>query len=272
MQPLPSPLVLVGAGRMGGAMLNGWLEGGLAADATCVLEPHATEELRALCAARGIRLNPPVTTLPAPAALVLAIKPQMLADVAPELGGLVRAETLVVSILAGKRLDDLGSALPGARAVVRAMPNLAASIRRGITVAIANAAVTPAQRAAADGLLAAVGAVEWVEDEGLIDAVTAVSGSGPAYVFHLAEALAQAGRAAGLPQALADRLARETVVGAGELLARSAQDPAALREAVTSPGGTTAAALAVLMGANGLTPLLSDAVAAAARRSRELSG
>jgi pyrroline-5-carboxylate reductase len=152
------------------------------------------------------------------------------------------------------------------------MPNTPAAIGRGISVLVANAAASAEQRAAAGELMAAVGAVEWVEDEGLMDAVTAVSGSGPAYVFHLTECLAEAGRAVGLEPRLAERLARETVIGAGALMDRSPQSPENLRQNVTSPGGTTEAALGELMGTDGLGPLMRRAVAAAARRGRELAG
>jgi pyrroline-5-carboxylate reductase len=178
----------------------------------------------------------------------------------------------VLSIMAGRTLDFLHTRLPAGTALVRAMPNTPAAIGRGITVACGNAAVTAAQRTLADGLLAAIGSVEWVDDEALMDAVTALSGSGPAYVFLLAEAMGKAGMAAGLPEALAHRLARETVAGSGELMHRSPLDPAALRRNVTSPGGTTAAALEVLMRPGGLQDLLTEAIAAAARRSRELAG
>jgi pyrroline-5-carboxylate reductase len=178
---------------------------------------------------------------------------------------------VAISIMAGKTLAFLEGALPGA-AVVRAMPNTPAAIGRGITVGVANARTTPAQRDLAHALLAATGGVEWVDDEALIDAVTAVSGSGPAYVFLLAETLARAGVAAGLAPELAAKLARATVSGSGELLHQSPLDPAVLRQNVTSPGGTTAAALAVLMDKDGLEPLLTRAVAAAAKRSRELAG
>jgi pyrroline-5-carboxylate reductase len=180
--------------------------------------------------------------------------------------------TLALSIMAGRTLGNLQAALAPGTAIVRAMPNTPAAIGRGITVACPNAQVTARQRKQATGLLAAIGSVEWVKDERLIDAVTAVSGSGPAYVFLLAEAMAQAGCAAGLPAALATKLARETVAGAGELLHRSPLDAATLRQNVTSPGGTTAAALEVLMGPAGFEALLTEAIAAATRRSRELAG
>ena len=201
------------------------------------------------------------------AAIVLAIKPQAAAEVLPALAPLAAATTVVVSIMAGRTLGFLENLFGRERALIRAMPNTPAAIGRGITVAVARNA-SAAQRALADALLSATGAVEWVGDEALMDAVTAVSGSGPAYVFLLAEALAAAGVAAGLPAALADTLARETVAGAGELLHRSPLAAAALRENVTSPGGTTAAALAVLMGDGGLPALMRRAIAAATARSR----
>jgi pyrroline-5-carboxylate reductase len=192
--------------------------------------------------------------------------------VVPTLAPYLGANTVVVSIMAGRTLAFLQGALTPRTALVRAMPNTPAAIGRGITVAVANDRVASSQRDLVDALLSAVGVVEWVADEALIDAVTAVSGSGPAYVFLLAEALARAGAAAGLPEDLAARLARATVAGSGELLHRSPLDAATLRQNVTSPGGTTAAALGVLMGPNGLEPLMTQAVAAATRRSRELAG
>jgi pyrroline-5-carboxylate reductase len=260
-------LALAGAGKMGSALLTGWLAGGLAADRITVIEPQPSDETRAL-AQTGLLLNPapsgPVT------ALVLAVKPQMFREVAAALRALVGSDTLVVSIMAGVPIAAIKEVCGGA--VVRAMPNTPASIGRGMTVAVAAAGVTPAQRTLADQLLRATGAVEWAKDEALMDAVTAVSGSGPAYVFLLAEELARAGVAAGLPADLAATLARETVTGAGELLHRSALAPAVLRQNVTSPGGTTAAALAVLMAPDGLAALMTRAVAAATKRSRELAG
>lgn len=262
-----SPLALAGAGKMGGAMLTGWLAGGLSPDLVTVIDPQPSDAIRALVS-RGVRLNPaessPVATL------VLAVKPQLFRDAGSALRGRVGPQTLVVSIMAGVPIAAVAAACGGA--VVRAMPNTPAAIGRGVTVAVAAPNVTAAQRALADQLLRATGAVEWTSDETLMDAVTAVSGSGPAYVFLLAEELARAGVAAGLPAELAAKLARETVAGAGELLHRSELDPAALRQNVTSPGGTTAAALGVLMAPDGLAPLMQRAVAAATRRSRELAG
>ena len=264
-------LVLVGAGKMGGAMLQGWLGLGLDPKHVAVIEPQASDDLKAM-AARGVRINPPLNTIGQADAIVIAVKPQVAAEAVPPLAGMLGPSTVVVSIMAGKTLGFLENALPNA-AAVRAMPNTPAAIGRGITVAVANVRVTPAQRDLAHRLLAATGAVEWIEDERLMDAVTAVSGSGPAYVFYMTECLAAAAEKVGLPPALAMQLARATVAGSGELLHRSPLDPSTLRQNVTSPGGTTAAALEVLMAAaSGLDPLLAKAVAAAGKRSRELGG
>jgi pyrroline-5-carboxylate reductase len=264
-------LVLVGAGKMGGAMLEGWLRLGLDPAKVAVIEPVPSPEVKEL-AGLGLTLNPAVNMVREPAAVVIAVKPQNAEEAVPWLAPIVGGATVVLSIMAGKTLDFLEGALPPGTAIVRLMPNTPASIGRGITVAVPNQNVTPAQRALADKLLAATGAVEWVEDEGLLDPVTAVSGSGPAYVFLLAESLARAGAAAGLPPDLAARLACATVAGSGELLHRSLVDAATLRRNVTSPGGTTAAALDVLMADDGLDRLMREAVAAATRRSRELAG
>jgi pyrroline-5-carboxylate reductase len=258
--------VLAGAGKMGGAMLTGWLARGLDPARVVVIDPAPAPEIGAL-AAQGIRLNPGEA---APAdTLVVAVKPQMFREAGAALKRWVGPSTLVVSIMAGTTIAALQEVCGGA--VVRAMPNTPAAIGRGITVAVAAGNVSAAQRATADALLRATGAVEWVDDEALMDAVTAVSGSGPAYVFLLAEELARAGVAAGLPEALATRLARETVAGSGELLHRSDLPSSTLRQNVTSPGGTTAAALEVLMGKDGLQPLMTRAIAAATARSKELA-
>jgi len=265
----PGLLVLLGAGKMGQAMLDGWLARGLGLGKLVVLEPQPSKTIKAL-ARRGLKLNP---DKPAhAAAIVIAVKPQIAPAALPALRGYTGKTTLALSIMAGRTLRFLQDALPPGTAIVRAMPNTPAAIGRGITVATGNAPVSARQRKQASALLAAIGSVEWVRDETLMDAVTAVSGSGPAYVFLLAEAMAQAGIAAGLPSELAARLARETVAGSGELLHRSNLDAATLRQNVTSPGGTTAAALAVLMGPGGFDALLTRAVAAATRRSRELAG
>jgi pyrroline-5-carboxylate reductase len=261
-------VVLAGAGKMGGAMLSGWLAQGLGARHLAVIEPHPSQEIREHLAS-GVRLNPWPQDAGDIAAFVVALKPQAFREAGPGLKPYVDAATLVVSIMAGTTIASLAEVLGGH--IVRAMPNTPAAIGRGITVAVAAKDVSAAQRETADGLLRATGSVEWVNDEGLMDAVTAVSGSGPAYIFLLAEELARAGIAAGLPEALATKLARETVAGSGELLHRSDLAAATLRQNVTSPGGTTAAALEVLMGKDGLQSLLTRAVAAATKRSQELA-
>lgn len=259
--------VLVGAGKMGGALLDGWLAQKLSPKRIVVVDPKPTKAIKAL-QSRGLRLNPKDNFGPV-AALVIAVKPQVAADALERLALMIGSGTVVLSIMAGRRLEFLEAQLPGA-AIVRAMPNTPASIGRGITVAVGNRKVKAAAKGLANALLRAGGEVEWITDEALMDAVTAVSGSGPAYAFLLAETMAQAGVAAGLPAPLAERLARVTVAGSGELLHRSDQSAAQLRQNVTSPGGTTAAALEVLMGPNGFGPLLTKAVTAAAARSKAL--
>ena len=261
-------IVLAGAGKMGGALLSGWLAQGLDARRVVVIEPHPSDEISAL-GSKGIRLNPSPKDIGATATLVIALKPQSFREAGATLKSFTGPSTLVVSIMAGTTIASISEVCGGS--VVRAMPNTPAAIGRGITVAVAAGHVSSSQRAIADALLRATGSVEWVDDENLMDAVTAVSGSGPAYIFLLAEELARAGVEAGLPQDLATRLARETVAGSGELLRRSEAPSATLRQNVTSPGGTTAAALEVLMGPDGLQSLLTRAVAAATKRSKELS-
>jgi pyrroline-5-carboxylate reductase len=268
---LAGPLLLVGAGKMGGALLAGWLRQGLDPASVFVKDPAPPPEVAALIARHGIaaEVAPP---LPAPpSVIVLAVKPQLMDEVLPQLRPLIGDDTVVLSIAAGRTLQSLVRHLPQGAAIVRAMPNMPAAIGQGITVACANAAVTPDQARACDALLEAVGEVVWIVDEVLLDAITAVSGSGPAYVFLLAECLAEAGVAAGLDPNLAARLARATVAGAGELLRRSDLSPSELRQNVTSPKGTTAAALSVLMGEDGMQELLTRAIAAAAKRSRDLT-
>jgi pyrroline-5-carboxylate reductase len=269
LRDITGTLVLAGAGKMGSAMLDGWVARGLDPAKVVVIEPQPSLQV-VRYGSQGLRLNPKRAGLVADA-IIVAVKPQVAAEVVPELASLVGPRTVVVSIMAGRPLAFLESTLPPATAIVRTMPNTPAAIGRGITVAVGNKHVTPVQRELADRLLAATGAVEWITDERHMDAVTAVSGSGPAYVFLLAEALTHAGVAAGLPEALAEKLARLTVAGSGELLNTMPEDAAILRQNVTSPGGTTAAALAVLMAADGLEPLMTRAVAAATKRSRELA-
>jgi pyrroline-5-carboxylate reductase len=268
----PTSLVLFGAGKMGAAMLEGWIAVGMNTAATTILDPHASSDVQALCGKRQIPLNPPLRDVAPPKVIVLAIKPQMLEAAAPAINRLVEPETLVVSILAGKTIADIKRKIPAARAVVRAMPNLAASVRRSATAAVATAETSDFQKKLAHQILASIGTVEWLPGEDLIDAVTAVSGSGPAYFFLLAECLAHAGTTAGLPQELSAHLARATLVGAGELVAQTELPPGKLRHDVTSPGGTTAAALEILMAEQGLADLMQKAVAAAKRRAGELSG
>jgi pyrroline-5-carboxylate reductase len=268
--PYAGNVVLIGAGKMGGALLQGWIGLGVDPARIVVMEPEPAASIEAL-AARGVRINPEPASICADA-IVIAVKPQIAAEIMPTIAALMSPSTVVVSIMAGRTMAFLAGALPHTAAVVRAMPNTPAAIGRGITVAVANSLVRPEQRKLADALLRATGAVEWIDNEALMDAVTAVSGSGPAYIFLLAESLARAGEKAGLPAELAVRLARATVAGSGELLHRSSIDAAVLRQNVTSPGGTTAAALGVLMAPDGLDLLMERAVAAATRRSRELAG
>jgi pyrroline-5-carboxylate reductase len=268
LQNIKTTIVLAGAGKMGGAMLSGWLAQGLDARRVAVVEPHPSDEIRALVA-KGIRLNPSPKDIGTVATLVVALKPQMFREAEAMLKSFSGASTLVVSIMAGATIASIEQVCGGS--VVRAMPNTPAAIGRGITVAVAASSVSAGQRAVADALLRATGSVEWIDDENLMDAVTAVSGSGPAYIFLLAEELARAGVEAGLPTELATKLARETVAGSGELLHRSELPSATLRQNVTSPGGTTAAALEVLMGPDGMQSLLTRAVAAATRRGKELA-
>jgi pyrroline-5-carboxylate reductase len=265
---LTDTIALAGAGKMGGAMLAGWLARGLDARRVAVIEPHPSPEIAALVKT-GIRLNPSPKGLGLVATLVIAVKPQTFGEAGAMLKPFAAPDTLVISIMAGTTIASIEAACGGR--VVRAMPNTPAAIGRGITVAVPAKSVSGAQRTMADALLRATGSVEWVEDESLMDAVTAVSGSGPAYVFLLAEELARAGIEAGLPAELATRLARETVAGSGELLHRSDIAVSTLRQNVTSPGGTTAAALQVLMEPQGMQSLLTRAVAAATKRSKELA-
>jgi pyrroline-5-carboxylate reductase len=268
LKQIEGTIVLAGAGKMGGAMLSGWLAQGLDATRVAVIEPYPSDEIKALLA-KGVQLNPALSDIGSVAALVVALKPQTFREAGPQLRPFVGSSTLVVSIMAGITIAALTEACGGS--VVRAMPNTPAAIGRGITVAVADQNVSAAQRGTADALLHSIGSVEWTSDETLMDAVTAVSGSGPAYVFLLAEELARAGVEAGLPPELATKLARETVAGSGELLRRSDLDSATLRQNVSSPGGTTVAALEVLMGEGGMQSLLTRAVAAATKRSRELA-
>jgi len=263
-------LALAGAGKMGGALLRAWLAQGYDPQLLTVIEPHPSAEIVNLAGEKAFVLGRPSHP---PQILVLAMKPQSLDEAAADLDSLVEQGTLIISILAGKTFAALARRLPRPRAIVRAMPNLPAAVGRGITALTANPAVTEPQRQAAEVLLGAAGRVEWLGDESLIDAATAVSGNGPAYVFYLAETLADAGTALGLPAEVAARLARATVEGAGELLFQTpAASAAELRQKVTSPGGTTAAALEILMAEDGFAPLMERALRAAKRRAEVLAG
>ena len=272
MLPGAQPLLLVGAGKMGGAMLDRWLARGLDATDVTILDPYLEGDRWATLAKAGIASARNI----AEAAdrpykvIVLAVKPQSMAEALADVPALASPGTTIVSIAAGVRLATLERAFPEGQAIVRAMPNTPAQVGMSMTVAVANAHVTGAERNVVHVLLSAIGKLAWIDDEALIDAVTAVSGSGPAYVFLLAECLADAAREAGLPHDLAEILARQTVAGSGALLAESPLPPKTLRENVTSPGGTTAAAISVLMDKDGLKALLVRAVAAAKKRSIEL--
>lgn len=261
-------LVLLGCGKMGSAMLAGWLDRGLPAASVWVIDPNPSDWVRGL---QGLHLN---AALPGdPAIVLVAVKPQMMGAALPVLAALGHGATLFISVAAGTPIRAYEAVLGAKTPIVRAMPNTPAAVGKGITALIGNARVDAAGMALAEGLLSAVGQTVRLDDESLMDAVTAVSGSGPAYVFHLIETLAAAGVEQGLPEALAMQLARATVAGAGALAEQAVEDPAQLRVNVTSPQGTTAAALAVLMDPeNGFPALLRRAVAAAADRSRELAG
>ncbi|MCF8483147.1 MAG: pyrroline-5-carboxylate reductase [Rhodospirillum sp.] len=261
-------LLLIGCGKMGGAMLAGWLARGLDPASVWVVDPGQSDLPNGVS---RVEATDALTLDPAPDICVLAVKPQMMAEALPPYATLAAKGTVFLSVAAGKTSEGVDNLLGGGAAVVRAMPNTPAAVGAGMTVLFANDKVSTDARATCETLMGAVGLVDWIEDEGLMDAVTAVSGSGPAYVFLLAECLAAAGEAQGLPRALAARLARQTVSGAGALMAGAPEDPATLRKNVTSPNGTTAAALAVLMDDTAFPKALRDAVTAAADRSRDLA-
>lgn len=260
-------LVLLGCGKMGSAMLQGWLARGVAPDAVHIIDPNPTDWLRGT----GVHIN---ADLPqSPAIVILAVKPQMMGAALPAIAALGGGDTLVVSVAAGTPIATFEQTFGPSTPIIRAMPNTPAAVGRGITAIVGNGDAGPAHMDLAEELLRAVGQVVRLEGEDQMDAVTAVSGSGPAYVFHLIETLTAAGVAEGLPEALAAQLAQATVAGAGALAEEAPEDPGQLRVNVTSPGGTTAAALSVLMDEDsGFGPLLRRAVSAAANRSRELAG
>ncbi len=260
-------ILLVGCGKMGSALLNGWLNQGTPAGNVCVVEPVQPN------LPEGVSVYAEPAALPSdyrPSVVVFAVKPQSMDDMLPPYATYVGPETVFLSIAAGKPIGYFEAMLTDG-AIVRAMPNTPAAVGRGITVLCANARVSAAQKTLCTRLMESVGEVAWIDDESLMDAVTGLSGSGPAYVFHLVEAMAAAGEAAGLSKDLASQLARATVAGSGELLTQSPEPASTLRENVTSPGGTTAAALDILMGPDGLTQLMTAAIARATERSRELA-
>jgi len=258
-------LVILGCGRMGGAILQGLLKGGLSAGAVWVIDPHPADWLQDA----GVHLN---TDLPAnPAVVLVAVKPQMMADALPHLSAMAAGDTLFLTVAAGITMAGYERMLGADTRLVRAMPNTPAAIGRGVTAIVGNPKATVQDLDIAEELMTGVGHVVRLEHEDQMDAVIGVSGSGPAYVFHLIEVMAAAGEAEGLAPDLALQLAKATVGGAGELAERSDETPGKLRENVTSPGGTTAAALEVLMDPDtGMAPLMRRAVAANIARNREL--
>lgn len=270
------PLVVIGAGKMGGALLNGWLQDGISPSDIMIIDPAIAEAGSSEFHEKGIRIEatPPENTVAQ--TLIIAIKPQMMGRVLPQISGLGAPQTLIVSVAAGTPTCEFKAAFSHNPdpAVVRVMPNTPSQVGKGMSVIFANEAVSAEKRDYVDKLMCAVGTTEWIDDESLMDAVTAVSGSGPAYVFHLVEAMASAGVAAGLPPQTAEKLARQTVIGGGALLDASQESAATLRQNVTSPGGTTAAALAVLTAEDkkNLTKLMTKAVKAATKRGRQLGG
>ncbi|MEQ9640193.1 MAG: pyrroline-5-carboxylate reductase [Alphaproteobacteria bacterium] len=267
------PILLIGCGKMGGALLEGWLARGLKKSDVVVVEPALDASRVAL--PKGVKAVDRAAAVPAkfkPEIVMLAVKPQAMDLVAPVYADYAAAGAAFVSIAAGKRIEDIARHVGDAAAIVRVMPNTPAAVGRGMSVLCANPQTKKKQRKAAEAMLAAVGETAWLDDESLMDAVTAVSGSGPAYVFLLIEAMAAAGVEVGLDPKLALQLAKATVAGAGELAATAADDPTQLRVNVTSPGGTTEAALKVLMAKAGLPALMTRAVKAAEKRGRQLAG
>ena len=269
-----SPLLLIGCGKMGSALLDGWLRNGLPGAAITIVEPSPADALRDTAAAEGIELLSGADQVTrTPGAVLAAIKPQMMAQIMPGMAERFGAAPLYVSIAAGTPVRFFENTVGTGARVIRVMPNTPSAVGKGASALIANAAATADDRAQATALMEAVGSAVWLEHESQMDAVTGVSGSGPAYVFHMIEALAAAGEAEGLSAELALALARQTVFGAAALAEASDEDAAQLRRNVTSPGGTTAAGLDVLANqTGGLTDLMQRTVAAAAARSRELAG
>jgi pyrroline-5-carboxylate reductase len=264
-------LLLIGCGKMGGAMLQGWLDRDLDYRVTVVEPSGILNRFEGLPNISAVADSDSLAADYRADVVVVAVKPQILPDLMSAYAPFLRADTLVISIAAGVTSQALAKALGSTGPLVRAMPNTPAAIGRGVSVLVANAAVSKSNHDTASRLMAALGDIVWIDDEADMDAVTALSGSGPAYVFHLIEAMAAGGVALGLEPELAMRLARATMSGSGELVRRTSDDAASLRAHVTSPGGTTAAALSVLMGEQGLLPLVEAAMVAARDRSRELT-
>ena len=271
MLKLTGTLVLVGAGKMGGAMLEGWLKSGADPTRIVAFDPAPPAEVKSTLEAKGVRLNPRISDITDAEVIIVAVKPQVMEDVLPGIVPLKSSKPLILSVAAGKTIASYERHFGADAAVIRSIPNTPAAVGRGITAMASNPNVSAAQMQLARQLLSAVGEVVTVDDEALIDAVTAVSGSGPAYVFYLTECLAAAGEKVGLPAGLAMQLARATVAGSGELMRQSGIEAATLRHNVTSPKGTTYAALQVLMADDGMQPLFDKAIDAATRRSRELA-
>ena len=269
---LPGPLLLVGCGKMGGALLRGWLQRGIPGKSVFVVDP-APRDLEDV-QARGVTVSTALDQLPAglqPGIVLLAIKPQFMDEALPAYRRFVKPGTVFLSIAAGKTVAYLKGKLGADAAIVRSMPNTPAAIGRGMNVILRDPAIPAATLDLCGQLLSAVGKVGWIDEEDQINAVTALSGGGPAYVFLLIECLAEAGRVAGLAPDLAMQLARETVTGSGELAHQSSETATQLRQAVMSPKGTTIEALAILMAADGLQPLFTKAIAAATKRGREIA-
>ena len=263
-------LLLVGCGKMGTALLRGWLNAGLDATQFYVQEPNPAAALSAL----GVHLNVDTAALEAanPSVIILAVKPQLAVEVLPPIALLAAPEALVVSLMAGVSINTMSDLLGGEAAFVRTMPNTPAAMGEGMTALYASSGTQDQQKATAQALLAAVGQTVWLDNEKSIDAITAISGSGPAYVFHMVEALAAAAVNLGLPQDMAGQLAAQTVIGSAAMLSDEGADPRQLRVNVTSPGGTTEAALDVLMGdMGGLVDLMRRTTQAAAARAGELA-
>ena len=268
---LTGTLVLAGCGKMGGAMLEGWLKAGADPKKVVAIDPMPPQEVLDVLLQHNIRYNPPIASIADAEVIVVAVKPQVMDAVLPNLVNLKSSKPLILSIAAGKTIASFAKHFGADAAIIRTMPNTPAAIGRGITAMVANEHVTKSQLALANALLSSTGEVVTVDDEAMIDLVTAVSGSGPAYIFYLTECMAAAGEKIGLPPALAMQLARATVSGSGELMRQSGIDAATLRQNVTSPNGTTFAALQVLMADDGMKPLLEKAIKAAADRSKELA-